>query len=179
LICTFIYVLWNVAIQNRYIFHFHWLSLSKWKQRQKKWVIQKHPQYFLHIAIKSWFLFDTVRIWEFSPVWTDSDKCHKLSKRNVKLILKILSDLEPLRGSSNKKTYVFNSFVCKLGFLLAWVGQFKTTNLFFCISFLLRYYLNQNNFVQLCQLNTRRSSSSRLIHSWKNIRFNKDLIRDP
>jgi hypothetical protein len=26
-----------------------------------------------------------------------------LSKRNVKLILKILSDLEPLRGSSNKK----------------------------------------------------------------------------
>jgi hypothetical protein len=27
-----------------------------------------------------------------------------LSKRNVKLILKILSDLEPLRGSSNKKT---------------------------------------------------------------------------
>jgi hypothetical protein len=32
------------------------------------------------------------------------DKCHNLSKRNVKLILKILSDLEPLRGSSNKKT---------------------------------------------------------------------------
>jgi hypothetical protein len=28
-----------------------------------------------------------------------------LSKRNVKLILKILGDLEPLRGSSNKKTY--------------------------------------------------------------------------
>jgi hypothetical protein len=27
-----------------------------------------------------------------------------LSKRNVKLILKVLSDLEPLRGSSNKKT---------------------------------------------------------------------------
>jgi hypothetical protein len=29
---------------------------------------------------------------------------HNLSKRNVKLILKVLSDLEPLRGSSNKKT---------------------------------------------------------------------------
>jgi hypothetical protein len=34
----------------------------------------------------------------------DFDKCYNLSKRNVKLILKILSDLEPLRGSSNKKT---------------------------------------------------------------------------
>jgi hypothetical protein len=32
------------------------------------------------------------------------DKCHNLSKRNVKLILKILSDLEPLKRSSNKKT---------------------------------------------------------------------------
>jgi hypothetical protein len=31
------------------------------------------------------------------------DKCHNLSKGNVKLILKILSDLKPLRGSSNKK----------------------------------------------------------------------------
>jgi hypothetical protein len=27
-----------------------------------------------------------------------------MSKRNVKLILKVLSDLEPVRGSSNKKT---------------------------------------------------------------------------
>jgi hypothetical protein len=35
---------------------------------------------------------------------TDFDKCHNLSKRNVKLILKVLSDLKPLRGSSNKKT---------------------------------------------------------------------------
>jgi hypothetical protein len=35
---------------------------------------------------------------------TDFDKYHNLSKRNVKLILKVLSDLEPLRGSSNKKT---------------------------------------------------------------------------
>jgi hypothetical protein len=34
----------------------------------------------------------------------DFDKCHNLSKRNVKLILKVLSNLEPLRGSSNKKT---------------------------------------------------------------------------
>jgi hypothetical protein len=40
----------------------------------------------------------------------------QLAKRNVKLILKILSDLEPLRCSSNKKNVVFNSFVCKLGF---------------------------------------------------------------
>jgi hypothetical protein len=37
-------------------------------------------------------------------MWTDFDKCHNLSKRNVKLILKDLTDLEPLRGSSNKKT---------------------------------------------------------------------------
>jgi hypothetical protein len=50
------------------------------------------------------FLFDTVRIKEFSPMSTDFDKCDNLSKRNVKLILKIISDLEPLRGSSNKKT---------------------------------------------------------------------------
>jgi hypothetical protein len=42
---------------------------------------------------------------------TDFDKCHNLSKRNVKLILKIFSDLEPLRGSSNK-----------IGFFLALVG---------------------------------------------------------
>jgi hypothetical protein len=43
----------------------------------------------------------------------------QLVKTKRQLILKILSDLEPLRGSSNKKTYVFNSFVCKLSFLLA------------------------------------------------------------
>jgi hypothetical protein len=29
----------------------------------------------------------------------DFSKCYNLSKRNVKLILKILSDLEPLRGN--------------------------------------------------------------------------------
>jgi hypothetical protein len=34
----------------------------------------------------------------------DFDKCHNLSKRNVKLILKNLSDLAPLKGSLNKKT---------------------------------------------------------------------------
>jgi hypothetical protein len=51
-------------------------------------------------------------------IFSDFDKCDNLSKRNVKLILKILSDLEPLRGSSNKKkkNVVFNSFLCKLGF---------------------------------------------------------------
>jgi hypothetical protein len=31
-------------------------------------------------------------------------------------ILNIFSDLEPLRGSSNKKKVIFNSFLCKLGF---------------------------------------------------------------
>jgi hypothetical protein len=41
-----------------------------------------------------------------------------MSQRNVKLVLKILNDLELSRGSSNKKeTVVFNSFVCKLGSL--------------------------------------------------------------
>jgi hypothetical protein len=49
------------------------------------------------------FLFDTVRIWEFSPVWTDFHKCDNLSRRNVKLILKILSDFKPSSVSSNKK----------------------------------------------------------------------------
>jgi hypothetical membrane protein len=39
-----------------------------------------------------------------------------LSKRNVKLILKILSDLEPLGGLVEQKNVVFNSFLCKLGF---------------------------------------------------------------
>jgi hypothetical protein len=42
---------------------------------------------------------------------TDFDKCHNLSKRNVKLILKVLSDLEPLRGSSNKKT-LYSTRLC-------------------------------------------------------------------
>jgi hypothetical protein len=34
----------------------------------------------------SYFLFDTVRIWDISLVWADFDKCHNLSKWNVKLI---------------------------------------------------------------------------------------------
>jgi hypothetical protein len=38
------------------------------------------------------------------PCVMDFNKCHNLSKGNVQLILKVLSDLEPLRGSSNKKT---------------------------------------------------------------------------
>jgi hypothetical protein len=38
------------------------------------------------------------------PEFENFDKCHNLSKRNVKLILKILSDLEPLMGLSNKTT---------------------------------------------------------------------------
>jgi hypothetical protein len=45
-------------------------------------------------------------------VWTDFDKFDNLSKRNVKLILKVFSDLEPLGGSSNKKTlYSTRAFV--------------------------------------------------------------------
>jgi hypothetical protein len=39
-----------------------------------------------------------------------------MSKRNVKLILKILSDVEPLRGLVKQKNVVFNSFVCQLAF---------------------------------------------------------------
>jgi predicted transcriptional regulator len=45
------------------------------------------------------------------------DKCHHLSKRNVKLILKILSNLEPLRGSSNKKTLYSTRSCVNWGFL--------------------------------------------------------------
>jgi hypothetical protein len=58
-------------------------------------------------------------------------KCHNLSKRNVKLILKILRDLKPLRESSNKKKpIIFKSFVCnKLGSLWhSWT--FKTLVLY-------------------------------------------------
>jgi hypothetical protein len=42
---------------------------------------------------------------QFSPVSTDFDKCHNLSKRNVKLILKILSDLELLGGRRIKQRW--------------------------------------------------------------------------
>jgi hypothetical protein len=63
-------------------------------------------------TINTYFLFDTVRIWEFYPVWTDFDKFDNLSKRNVKLILKIFSDLEPLGGSSNKKKTLYSTRSC-------------------------------------------------------------------
>jgi hypothetical protein len=62
-------------------------------------------------------------------VWTDFDKCHNLSKQNVKLILKILSDLEPLKGLVEQKN-VFNSFLCKLGFF--W---HKRANIYFVLYF--------------------------------------------
>jgi hypothetical protein len=42
----------------------------------------------------------------------DFDKCHNLSKRNVKLILKILGNLEPLRGLSNKKKTLYSTRSC-------------------------------------------------------------------
>jgi hypothetical protein len=49
----------------------------------------------------------------------------QLVKTKRQANLKVLSDLEPLRGSSNKKNVVFNSFVCKLGlFWHSWA--FKT-----------------------------------------------------
>jgi hypothetical protein len=70
------------------------------------------------------FLFDTVRIWEFSPVWTDFDKFDNLSKRNVKLILKIFSDLEPVRGSSNKKT-LYSARSCVVWAFFGIRGPFK------------------------------------------------------
>jgi hypothetical protein len=40
----------------------------------------------------------------FCLTLSEFENFHNLSKRNVKLILKILGDFEPLRGSSNKKT---------------------------------------------------------------------------
>jgi hypothetical protein len=68
-------------------------------------------------------LFDTVRIWEFSPVWTDFDKFDNLSKRNVKLILKVFSDLEPLGGSSNKKKRCIQLVLVQFGPFLALVAH--------------------------------------------------------
>jgi hypothetical protein len=52
-------------------------------------------------------------------------KSHDLSKRNVKLILKILSDLEPLRGPSKKKT-LYSTRSCLNWAFLSCVGEFKT-----------------------------------------------------
>jgi hypothetical protein len=58
-------------------------------------------------------------------VRTDFDKCH-LSKRNVKLILKIVSDLEPLRGSSNKKTLYSTRSCVSLNKLLFYNNWFNS-----------------------------------------------------
>jgi hypothetical protein len=84
-----------------------WENLNKLSQRAFKSLLKPEFKYLCwnnwYVIKKIFFLFDTVRIWEFSPLWTDFDKCHNLSKRNVELILNILSDLEPLKGSSNKK----------------------------------------------------------------------------
>jgi hypothetical protein len=46
----------------------------------------------------------------------DFDEFDNLSKRNVKLILKIFSHLEPLGGLVEQKNVVFNSFLCNLRF---------------------------------------------------------------
>jgi hypothetical protein len=70
------------------------------------------------------FLFDTVRIWEFSPMWTDFDKFDNLSNRNVKLILKIFRDLEPLGDSSNKKT-LYSTRSCVIWALFGTRGPLK------------------------------------------------------
>jgi hypothetical protein len=52
-----------------------------------------------------------------------------MSKRNVKLILKILSDLEPLRVSSNKKTlYSTRSCVNWTFFGMVWYGMVWPTH---------------------------------------------------
>jgi hypothetical protein len=54
-----------------------------------------------------------------------------MSKQNVKLILKILSDFGVFKGLAEQKNVVFNSFVCKLGsFWHSWAHSCqKKTNL--------------------------------------------------
>jgi hypothetical protein len=95
------------------------LQRNIFKSKNNNWVVFEityYINYFRFIYFfKRWkfFLFDTVRIWEFSPVWTDFDKFDNLSKRNVKLILKIFS---PFKGLVEQKNVVFNSFLCNLGF---------------------------------------------------------------
>jgi hypothetical protein len=74
-------------------------------------------------------------------------KCHNLSKRDVKLILKVLSDLEPLRGSSNKKTLYSTSSCVNWAFfgtrVLKWptrakkgpiYAQTRQTNYYFILN---------------------------------------------
>jgi hypothetical protein len=51
---------------------------------------------------------------------TDFDKFDYLSKRNVKLILKIFSDLEPLRARRTKKT-LYSTRSCVIWVFLALV----------------------------------------------------------
>jgi hypothetical protein len=59
------------------------------------------------------------------PIVSFKYKCHNLSKQNVKLILKILSDLELLRGVKNQKT-LYSTRSCVNWAFLARVAQFKT-----------------------------------------------------
>jgi hypothetical protein len=58
------------------------------------------------------------------------ENCTKIphvSKRNVKLILKIFSDLEPLRGSSNKKT-LYSTRSCVIWAFFGTCGPLKITH---------------------------------------------------
>jgi hypothetical protein len=86
--------------------------------------IKKHCSMIRSLSKLCFFLFDSVRIWEFSLVWTDFDKFDNLSKRNIKLILKISSDLESLRGSSNKKT-LYSTRSCVIWALFGTRGPLK------------------------------------------------------
>jgi hypothetical protein len=79
-------------------------------------------------CIKNRCMMDVLKVilfcswgWSTRCARFDFDKCHNLSKRNVKLILKILSDLEPLRGSSNKKT-LYSIRLCVNWAFLSLVG---------------------------------------------------------
>jgi hypothetical protein len=66
----------------------------------------------------------------------DFDEFDNLSKRNVKLILKSFSHLEPLGGGLvEQKNVVFNSFLCNLRFFgtrgplkLSFHSSFKLTH---------------------------------------------------
>jgi hypothetical protein len=105
-----------------------WKSPEFWFVRGRLVVTARAIVHFSNVIIRTWELshesqqgfFCFVRhcqIWEFSPVWTDFDNCYNLSKRKIKLILKILlSDLEPLKGSSNKKTLYSTRFCVDCAF---------------------------------------------------------------
>jgi hypothetical protein len=82
---------------------------------------QKGPN--LHTN-KLLFLFDTVRIWEFSPVWTDFDKyVSQFVKTKRQANFKDLKQFGAFNVLVGTKR---SSFVCKLGLFLALVGLFKT-----------------------------------------------------